>query len=836
MHFDYFRKPLNYMWEKIANTILRNRLFLILFLIVATVLMVYKAAQVELAYDNPKFIPDNDPDMVAYQEFKNLFGDDGSVMVVGINTSKITNLNFFNEWYDLTHQLDTTANIKQVISIANLITLSKKNVYQYFEGDSFETEVFTAQKIIKQKPNSQKELDTIFNEIKNLRFYEGIIFKDSSDFTLMAITLEKSILDTKERVPFVNGIQDKISSICSKYDVEVHYSGLPFIRTKMSQMIKQELIRFTIVSMILTSLILLFFFRSFPTIAFSLLTVVIGVIWCIGILVLLGYKITMFIGLLPPLIVVIGIANCIYLLNKYHDEYRNHTNKIKSLQRVISKVGRAVLFTNLTTAVGFGVFTLTGSSVLQEFGLTAFLSIIAVFVISIILIPVLFSFLPPPNKRQTKHLDYKFLNSLIDTLSHLAISHRKWVYLATSILVIASAIGMSKLKNVGYMVDDISKEDPLYLDLKFFEKNVNGVMPFEIIVDTKKPQGIFDVKTLMKIDLLERKISKYPEFSKPVSISKTMKFLNQSYFDGDPRRYRTPSVMDLGNIMNYIPKNETNDNLIHSLVNPDNSKARVSVQMADVGSVRIKDLKQEVQLIADTIFNYQKNTEEIATDSILYVDLIDVENNETDTTFYSKKVVSYTPLDSSDLTNISITGTSIIFLKGNDYLISNLLMSLLIAFIIISLLMASIFKSLRMILISMLPNLIPLLFTAGIMGFFDVNFKPSTVLVFSVAFGIAVDFSIHFLTKYRQELKNSNTITEAVAKVQKEISTSMIYTAVILFFGFIIFVFSDFGGTIALGLFTAITLFIALLSNLILLPSLLLSYDNVQEKKRRKKL
>ncbi|NBV57517.1 MAG: hypothetical protein EBR72_06945 [Bacteroidetes bacterium] len=820
------------MWEKIASSILRNRLSLILFLVVSTVLMVFKTTQVQMAYDNPKFIPDKDDDMMAYQEFKKLFGDDGSVMVVGIKSKKIFDLDFFNDWYDITHQLDTTPHIKQVISLANLITLSKESSYQYFEEDSFETSVFVPQKFITEKPNTQSELDSIYQSVKSLRFYEGLLFNDTSDFALMAITLDKSILDTKERVGFVNEIQDHISNVCSQYDVEAHYSGLPFIRTKMSQMIKQELVRFTVVSVILTSLILLFFFRSFPTIAFSLLTVVIGVIWCLGILVLLGYKITMFIGLLPPLIVVIGIANCIYLLNKYHDEYRSHENKIKALQRVISKVGRAVLFTNLTTAVGFGVFTLTGSTVLQEFGLTAFLSIMAVFMISIILIPVLFSFLPPPNTRQTKHLDYKFLNKLIDKISFVVLNHRKWVYLSTIILVISSFIGMALLKNIGYMVDDISKQDKLYLDLKFFEKNVNGVMPFEIVIDSRKPQGIYDVRTLMKINLLERKISEYPEFSRPVSISKTMKFLNQAYFDGDPRRFRTPSVLDLGNIMSAIPKNKTNDNLMHSLINDDNSKARISVQMADVGSVRIKELQQEIGSIADTIFNYQKNTEDIFTDSIIAVELIDSATNLFDTTYYSTQVITYNPIDSSRMTDISITGTSIIFLKGNDYLISNLLMSLIIAFIIISLLMASIFKSLRMILISMLPNLIPLLFTAGIMGYFGVNFKPSTVLVFSVAFGIAVDFSIHFLTKYKIELKNASSISKAVANVQKEISTSMIYTAVILFFGFIIFVFSDFGGTIALGLFTAITLFIALLSNLILLPSLLLSYDIAQEKKK----
>jgi len=821
------------MWEKIAITILRNRLALIIFLVLTTALMLYKTTQVQLAYDNPKFIPDNDKDNIAYQEFKQTFGDDGSVMVVGINSEKIRQLDFFNDWYDLTAELNETENIKQVLSITNLKELIKETEIQYYEEDSFENNVFKAVEYIGKKPTSQAELDSLSLGLKNLRFYEGLLFSDTSDFSLMAITLEKSILDTKERVAFVNGLQEKIETVCAKHDVDVHFSGLPFIRTKMSQMIKQELVRFTLISILLTSLILLFFFRSFPTLAFSLLTVIVGVIWCMGVLVLLGYKITMFIGLLPPLIVVIGIANCIYLLNKYHEEFKAHGNKILALQRVISKVGRAVLFTNLTTAVGFGVFTLTGSSVLQEFGLTAFLALMAVFLISIILIPVLFSYLPNPKTRHIKHLDYKFLNNLISRISDIAIYNRKMVYIATTSIVVASIIGMALLKNVGYMVDDISKSDRMYVDLKFFEKNVKGVMPFEIVVDTKKPEGITDFRTLLNIDLLERRLQTYDEFSKPVSLSQTMRFLNQAYYDGEPRRYAVPSVFDLQNIMSAVPKDSTN-NMINSLVSKDNSKARVSVQMADVGSVEIKKLKAQVQGIADTIFNFNKITEDIYTDSIVEIALLDSATQTFDTSYYSYEVVSYEKLDSARQTDISITGTSIIFLKGNDYLISNLLMSLLIAFIIISLLMASIFKSMRMIAISIIPNLIPLIVTAGIMGYFGVNFKPSTVLVFSVAFGIAVDFSIHFLTKYKMELKTSATIADAVRKVQKEISTSMIYTAVILFFGFIIFVFSDFGGTIALGLFTALTLLIALLSNLILLPSLLLSYDSAQEKKKSK--
>ncbi len=794
--------------------------------------MVYKATQVELAYDNPKFIPDDDPDYIAYNEFKKLFGDDGSVMVVGIKSDQLNKLDFFNEWYDLTYELEKTQGIKRILSISNIKNVVKTTSLATFEEDTFETVVFADELFIKQKPKTQAELDSVLEGIRNLKFYEGLLFKDSNNFTLLAITLEKSILDTKKRISFVQKLKTKINNVCKPYGVETHFSGLPYIRTEMSMKVQEELLKFTLVSILITSLILWFFFRSFPTLFLSLCVVLVGVAWCLGILVLLGFKVTMFVALLPPLIVVIGIANCIYLLNKYHEEYKSHQNKIKALQRVIAKVGLAVFFTNLTTAVGFGVFILTGSKVLQEFGLVAFLSLMAVFLISVILIPVLFSFLPAPKRKHVKHLDYKFLNKLIDTISTLVLEKRKLIYYTTIGLVVLSIIGMTLVKNVGYMLDDISEKEPMYKDLKFFEENISGVMPFELVIDTKKEQGIQTVQTLLNIDFLERRLASYPEFSKPVSIAQMMKFLNQAYYEGDVRRYRPPSLIDLSNITSAIPQ-EANSEMIKSLVDSTNSKARISVQMADVGSVRIKELREEVYLIADSIFNYNRSTEEKFTDSVLYVELWDSAENLYDTTYYSYTETTYTPVDSANRTDIDITGTSVIFLKGNDYLISNLLVSLLVAFIIISLLMAGIFTSGRMILISLIPNTIPLLFTAGIMGFSGVSFKPSTVLVFSVAFGIAVDFSIHFLTKYKLELKHTKNISTAVKRVQKEISTSMIYTAVILFFGFIIFVGSSVGGTIALGLFTAITLLVALLSNLLLLPSLLISYDIAKSNKNK---
>ncbi|NUM31348.1 MAG: MMPL family transporter [Bacteroidetes bacterium] len=767
------------MWEKIANLVLRNRFWLIILLIASTVFMTFQSSKSKLAYDNAKFIPEDDSILVVYKKFKKQFGDDGNVIVIGIKTPEIKKLAFFNAWYDLTHQLEKTKGVKRLLSIANI-----QNLVINDSGYFGETKIF------KNKPKTQAELDTLYNKLHSLKFYEGLIFNKSGDFSVMAITMESSIVDSRYRIDFTNELEKKVKSICKKHNVEPHFSGLPFIRTQYSIIIKHELVYFTIFSFVITSLIMLFFFRSFYTLLFAQFVVVIGVIWTLGINASLGYKISIFTGLMPPLMVVIGITNCIYLLNKYHDEYRNHKNKIKALQRVISKVGAAIFFINLTTAFGFGVFYFSDSKILKEFGIVSFWAIMAVYVISMVLIPIIFSYLPPPSKKQTRHLDSKYLQFIVNYLVKIVSTKRRIIYNITILLSVLSIIGCFLISAVGYMVDDISKNNPLYVDLKFFEKNIKGLMPYEIEIDTRQTDGIKNVRTLQRIDLLERKISSMPEFSQSVSIAKVIRFANQTYNDGDSNRFLIPNFIDLGGIMSMMPNREKKGNFLHNLVDSSFSKARISFQMADVGSVRIKEINDTIKKIAYNIFPAKDYT-------------------------------------------ISTTGNSLVFLEGNKYLFDDLFQSVLFALLANSLVMALIFFNWRMIIISFIPNIIPMLMTVAIMGYFGIDFKPSTIIVFSIAYGIAVDYSIHFLAKYRQELKkNKYKIPISVANALSESGVSMIYSAVVLFFGFLIFAFSSFGGTIMLGILTSINLILALLSNLVLLPALLHSYDVAKAKKR----
>lgn len=761
------------MWNKIASFVLRNRLWLLIAITAGTGWMTWMATKVEVGYGNKKIIPVDDPDYIDYAKFQNTFGDDGGIIIIGVSSDKLFKLDVFNGWYNLADSIDHIKGIDKVVSITKLYNIHKNDSLGRLDVGA----------LMSERPATQEDLDSFKRQFENLSFYKDMLYKAETNTTLMAITMNKKELDSKNRIKITDSIINTLSHFADKYNIETHISGLPYVRTVVATKVNKELRFFTLLSVGLTALILLIFFRSFNAVFYSMVVVVVCVIWCVASLQLFGYKVSLLTGVVPPLIVVIAIQNCIYLLNVYHFEYQRHGNQAKALSRVISKIGLASFLTNITTAVGFAVFSFTGSELLDHFSIISTFNIIVVYVLSHIMIPTIFSYLKPPTEKELWHLDRKTLEGILTYVSRIITTKRKWVYVITALFLVASGIGIAKIKTVGYMLDDIPKSDPVYKDLKYFEKNFKGVMPYEISIDTRVKDGIKDIKVLQKIDRLQKKLRTHEEFSRSISIVDILKFSNQAYNDGDPRRYIMPSVMDISDIVAQLPKGSGSGQIVKSMVDTNYQVARVSMQIADIGSTKTDALNKQLRSEIDSIFNPKEF-------------------------------------------DVKITGTTVIQMKGNDYLINNLSSSMLWALVIISIMMTFMFFSYKMTLISLVPNIIPLIITLGIMGYADIPLKNSTIIVFSIAYGIVVDLTIHFLAKYRIELKKHNwEISSSVTTSIEESGFSMIYTTVILFFGFVIFAFSTFGGTVALGVLTSICLIIGLLTNLFLLPSMLLSLE-----------
>lgn len=763
------------MFIKFSRTIFRNRVLIITLIALFTALMAFKAVNVKLSYENTSLLAEKDSVMLDYMKFKKRFGEDGNVFVIGIKNPEIFSLNQFNAWYDLANDIQKIEGVQGIMSITKGFTLNKNE----------EKHLFDLIPIVKQRPTSQAEVDSLRNQILSLKFYEGLLFNPKTNATLLATTLDKTKMNDKRRIVLVEKIINTAEAYSSKNNSEVHYSGIPYIRTVTMKKVQHELFLFIMMSLGIAALIMLLFFRSKKVVFVSLLIVGISIVWVLGITALFNYKITILTGVIPSLIVIIAIENCIYILNKYHWEYRSHGSKIRALTRVVERIGFASLMTNAATALGFAAFILIPNQMLREFGVVTSINIMLEYLLCILLLPIIFSFINPPEEKHVKHLDSKVFTAILDKIVYMISHRRKLIYSISLLLLIIGGFGISKMKTSGKIVDDFRHDDPIYIDLKFFENNFGGVMPFEISVDTKKKNGVMVGSTIEKISQLQDTINTHPEFSKPLSIAELFKFARQSFNGGDSAYYTLPSQMEKGFIMGYLPKNQSGKgaNLLNSFLDSTKRFTRISFQMADVPTHHMDSLMGKIYPQVRSVF---------------------------DTAKY----------------NISVTGNGIVYARGTNFLIRNLFESVLIAIVLISILMAFLFSSFRMILVSMIPNIIPLLITAAIMGFTGIPIKPSTIIVFSIALGISVDNAIQYLSRYRHELKlTGGNIKESALSALQEAGFSMIYTSIVLVLGFSVFIASGFGGTQALGILISTTLFIAMFFNIMVLPSLLLTLD-----------
>jgi predicted RND superfamily exporter protein len=767
------------MWESIARLVLRYRLIWLLLLLSVTSFMAFHASKVQLSYDFTRTIPTDNPKYKEYQEFRKRFGDDGNMLFVAVQSDKLFNANVFADYVALTEQLKKVPGVDDVLGFSNAVNLIRDSATQKFKA----LPIFSP-------PYTQARIDSAKAVLLGLPFYRGLLYNPETNTWLTMVKVNKEVMNSKRRIETVGAITREIDSFGVALNMPVHYSGLPLIRTRMAVRVARETTWFLLGSVLILSIILFLFFRSISTVLMSLAVVVIGVIFALGTMDLFGYKITLLNALTPTLVVVIGIPNCIYFMNKYHTAYRDTGNKQEALIGMIGRMGVVTLFCNLTAAIGFGVFALTRSAILNEFGVVAGINIMLLFFISIILIPSVLSYLPAPEPRQMRYLENRWLAAILKRLEEWTVHHRRPIYILTAVVLIVSVAGMFRLQSEGFILDDLPKNDPLYTDLKFFEKNFKGVMPLEIVIDTKRRKGLRagTVRLLDSMDRFSQYIAARPEMARPLSLEEGLKFVRQAYYGGDSSAYEVPNSTDFAFLSQYLGSDSagkaaagSKQNLLsqlkNSFVDTNQQRLRISITMADIGSKQLPVVLAELENKARSLFDSSKY-------------------------------------------KVEFTGTSVTYLEGSAFVIKGLRDSIQWSFLLIAACMLLLFRSVRILLCSLIPNVIPLIVTAGIMGWAGVRLKPSTVIVFSIALGIAIDITIRFLVNYKQERTGT---TQAVIDTIGKTGISIIYTSMVLIAGFVIFCFSDFGGILALGWLTSITLVIATMTNLIFLPVLLLT-------------
>ena len=762
-------------WTKVAGIILRNRYLVLIGIAIITVLLASQMQYMKFSYTEANLLPEDHQANIEYNQFLKIFGEEGNLVLLGVNDSTIFTPKKFNAWNNLVKKFDSLSEIDFTLSIADV---------QKLKADR-KNRKFILEPLYNKEPTIYKEVLEIKKQLfEKLPFYDNLLYNKQTGTLQTAIYIKKELINTPIRRDFIYNILIPIIEqfeIDNKVDVRV--SGMPYIRTLNSQNIQDEIGKFVGGALLITAIIFFFFFRSYRATFITLLVVMIGVVWAFGFIGLFRYEITVLSALIPPLIIVIGVPNAVFLINKYQQEIKKHGQQAKALQRVISKIGNATLMTNITTASGFATFVFVKSSLLREFGILASVNIISIFILALLIIPILYSFMPLPKKKHLNHLEKKWIENVVDWMEKMVREQRIAIYFATVIIIIIGIIGVYKIRVSGSLIEDMPKSMGFYKDIKFFETEFGGIMPLEILIDTKKERGVLKLSTLKKMDKINEAIETFPELSKPLSVVNLVKYSKQAYYKGNPKYYQLPTNQEQSYIFAYT-KNSSNDTgMLKNFVDSTGRYARITTFMKDIGTDKMDVIQERLKDVIAKEFPSDKYT-------------------------------------------VSLTGKALVFIKGTNYLIKNLVISLSLAILLIALFMAWMFRSPPMIFISLIPNLLPLLITAGLMGFLDIPIKPSTILVFSIAFGISVDDTIHFLAKYRQELiANKWRIKPSVYAALKETGVSMFYTSIVLFFGFLTFTLSSFGGTKALGGLVSITLLLAMVSNLLLLPSLLLTFE-----------
>jgi predicted RND superfamily exporter protein len=765
-------------WEWIARIILKNRMTILCVIFSLTVFLGLQWKNLSMTFTEANLLPQKHIVNQQYQNFLNKFGEEGNLIVIGVQDKRFFTPKAFAAWNKLMSGLKKAQEVELVIAVHDLKKLEKNTLLEKFE---------LVPLINPKKTNDAAYLGGIKKELfNNLPFYESLLFNKQTGSIRSAIYLNKKIVNTVARKTFViENLVPKINEFEKTTGIDLRVSGMPYIRTINSENMKGEIGFFIGAALLITSLIFFLFFRSFRATFISVCILLVGVVWSFGTLGLFHYKITILTAIIPPLIIVIGITNCIFLINKYQQEIKTHNNQAKALQRVISKIGVATLMTNLTTAIGFATFMITGNDLLYEFGLVTSINVITVYLLTLMIVPIVYSFMPVPKEKHLYHLSKTYLSAVLNWVEYAVRYNRKIIYIVYGLLLLFSIIGVSQMKVSGSLIGEMPKSASFFKDILFFEKEFNGVMPLEIMIDTKRKKGVMKLSTMKRMDELQQTIAEIPELSKPVSIVNLVKYSKQAYYNGNPEYYELPTSQEQAFILSYAKNatKNTKDNLMKSYVDSTGQYARITTFMRDIGTEEMAKVEDKLRTKIDQVFPKERF-------------------------------------------NVTLTGKALVFQKGTSYLIDNLIESLIFAILLIAGLMAYMFRSVKMILVSVITNILPLCITSGLMGYFGIPLKPSTILVFSIAFGISVDNAIQFMAKYRHDLiENNGKIKKSVFSALRETGISTFYTSVVLVFGFAIFTLSSFSGTIALGGLISCTLLFAMFANLLVLPALVLTFE-----------
>lgn len=726
-------------------------------------LIFYKLPNIDFDYDFEKFFPQHDEDTEFFMQYREQFGSDNDFILIGITNNKgVFQEDFLLKVDQLAHELKEVAHIEQVISPTTL----KEPVRDPLIGQVFEKQVLR----IDQPEWYSRDSLKIYSNPDLIDSYF------SRDGRSLAIFLQNKEYLSKEKCD--NLVHD-INAILNQYEFDkLHVSGRSIGQYHYIEVMQTELLIFILASAVLIIIFLIIAFRSFWGVWVPLLVVMLGVVWTLGLMYATDKPIDLMLTVLPTILFVVGMSDVVHLLSKYLDELRAGKPKPKAIVTAFKEVGLATFLTSLTTSIGF--LTLLTSTIVpvKNFGLYTAAGVFIAYILAFTFLPaMLFLTKGPSIKKQGESFWTKRLNPLFSKVMH----HPKSILTGSLIFIALCLIAISQVEVNNYLLEDLKPNSPLKRDFRYFEENFSGIRPFEMAVFIEDDSlDAFSLPVLKDLEKLQYYLEEEYGAGALISPVTIIKNIHKSNNGGNVDYYKIPDEKGLTRIRKDL-KRMSSDELLNNIVTKDRQAFRVFGRMPDLGSKEVFKREEALyQFIEDESLNRYFNTR--------------------------------------------LTGSAVLIDKNNSFLSKSMMSGLLIAFGVIGIIVGLMFKSWKMVLISFIPNMLPLLLIGAVMGIFGIHLKVSTSIIFTIAFGIAVDDTIHFLSKFRLEIAKGRDRLVALRRTFISTGKAIIVTTLILSGGFLTLILSDFLGTFYIGLLVGLALLFAVIADLVVLPVLLMIF------------
>lgn len=749
--------------------------FVVSVVILLTVFFAFQLPKTTLNYNFEEFFPAQDEETDFFFSHRALFESDNDFILIAVERENgIFDQEFLKKVNAYAKALDTLPNVQFTRDITN-----EKETFIYSGGSTGQRPYIHLDSLnfLRDSLNIYKNKELI-NTLVNAKGTAVSIFLRHKDF-LSKKKSEQLVADVK--------------AVSNEFDFEnVRFAGrsvgqLYYVNTMIT-----EMTTYVGMSILLVIVFLIISFKSLWGLMVPQIVIVGSMIWIVGIMALIGKPINILLIVLPSIMFVVAMSDVIHLMSKYLELLRSGLSKLDAIKTSFKEIGMATFLTSLTTSIGFFSLLFVNVIPIQDFGLYTGIGVLIAFVITYSTLPFLFYLtkIPEVGKRD----DRNFWKPIMRKVFLITMRNRKIIPWIGIIVTVVFAYGASLIVVNNFIMDDVSEESTVKQDFDYFDSKFGGVRPFELAITLKdSTESMWSIERLKEIEKVEKYLINEYKVNVNTSLVQYLSILNRASYAGNTDYFEvTDSKTDLRRYKRML-KIADQGKFIRSVLDSTENTTRINGGVPDWGNI--------------------KATEE----------------NEKFYAFLKKENLE-------EHLKIHVTGTAHLLDRNMSYMSSSLVEGLAFAIIVVSILMALLYRSFRMLIISIIPNVIPLIVIAGIMGYFGINLKITTAIIFTISFGIAIDDTIHFLSNFKLELKKGKSKIYALKSTYLGTGKAIVLTSAILVGGFSMLLMSSFMGTYYMGLMICITLVVAVLSDLFILPLLLLYFYPDPNKKSIKEI